>query len=148
MAVCGAMKWPEGPFVFGHGPKCVNTDVFLQMLWQLEARARRTGKQILLVLDNGSAHTSKRSKAEIQRLKGLVRVFWLPTYTSEQLNDIEWLWKHLKEDYFCRMLVPLREQFGEAVVDLLRQLRRPGVLRRILKPRPHHPVLHYLLRSA
>jgi len=114
----------------------------------LENRALRTRRQIILVLDNGSAHTSKRSKAEIHRLKGLIRIFWLPTYTSEQLNDIEGLWKHLKDDYFCRMLVPLREEFGEAVVALLRRLRKPGMLRKILKPRPTWPMIHYLLRSA
>lgn len=129
------MRWPDGPFVFSHGPKSVNTAVFVEMILMLEARARRTGKRMVLVLDNGSAHTSKRSTAELERVKKFIRVFWLPTYTSEQLNDIEWLWKHLKQDYFSRMLVEHREQFTDAVVRLLRSMRRGRVLRQMIKPR-------------
>lgn len=135
VAVCGAMRWPDGPFVFSHGPKSVNTAVFVEMLLMLEARAHRTGKRIVLVLDNGSAHTSKRSTAELERVKKFIRVFWLPTYTSEQLNDIEGVWKHLKEDYFSRMLVKHREEFTDAVVELLRTMRRGRILRQMLKPR-------------
>ena len=135
VAVCGAYRWPDGPFVFTHGPKCVNTGLFVGMLEMLEARARRTGKRIVLVLDNGSAHKSKRSLGEVERVKDYIRVFWLPTYTSEQLNDIEGVWKHLKEDYFSRMLVKDREQFTDAVVALLTRVRRGHVLRAMLKPR-------------
>jgi transposase len=133
-AVCGAYRWPNGPFLFTHGPKCVNTALFIGMVQMLESRARRTGKRIVLVIDNGSAHTSKRSLAEIERVQSAIRVFWLPTYTSEQLNDIEGVWKHLKEDYFSRMLVEKRETFTDAVVKLLRTMRRGQVLRQMLRP--------------
>jgi len=88
----------------------------------------------VLVLDNGSAHTSRRSLAEIDRAKDWIRVFWLPTYTSEQLNDIEGLWKHLKEDYFSRMLVQDRTEFRGAVVGLLNRMSRGRKLREVLKP--------------
>lgn len=135
VAVCGAMRWRDGPFVFTHGPKCVNTTLFVGMVQMLQARVRRTGKRIILVLDNGSAHKSKRSLAELARMKDLLQVFWLPTYTSEQLNDIEALWKHLKEDYFCRMLVAHREGFTTATVDLLSRMSRGHALRELLKPR-------------
>lgn len=135
VAVCGAYRWPDGPFVFTHGPKCVNSGLFIGMLQMLEARASRTGRRIVLVLDNGSAHKSKRSVAEIHRVKDCIRVRWLPTYTSEQLNDIEGVWKHLKEDYFSRMLVEDREKFPGAVVALLLRMRRGHMLRTMLKPR-------------
>jgi len=134
IGVCGAMRWPDGPFVFADGPHYPNTELFVRMLQALRARARRTGKRIVLILDNGSAHTSRRSLAEIDRAKDWVRVFWLPTYTSEQLNDIEGLWKHLKEDYFSRMLVQNRAQFRDAVVALLNRMRRGRKLREVLKP--------------
>jgi len=110
------------------------------MIQMLEARARRTGKRIVLVLDNGSAHKSKRSLAEVERVKNCIRVFWLPTYTSEQLNNIEGVWKHLKEDYFSRMLVSDRERFTDAVVTLLGRMRRGHILRTMLKPRHRMPV--------
>ncbi|HZN61169.1 MAG TPA: transposase [Planctomycetota bacterium] len=134
VAVCGAMRWPDGPFVFADGPGYPNTDLFIGMLHALRRRARRTGKRIVLVLDNGSAHTSRRSLAEIDRAKDWIRVFWLPTYTSEQLNDIEGLWKHLKEDYFSRMLVQDRTEFRGAVVGLLNRMSRGRKLREVLKP--------------
>lgn len=135
VAVCGAFRWPDGPFVFIWGPKSVDTDLFLQMLIQLEARVKRTGRPIVLVLDNGSAHTSKRSQQELERLRGLLQVFWLPAYSSDKLNDIEGVWSHLKADYFSRMLVRRRENFVPAAVRLLTPLRQPGSLRRMLKPR-------------
>lgn len=134
VAVCGACRWPDGPFVFSYGLKSVNTAHFVELLAKLERRAKRTGKLIVMVIDNGSAHTSKRSTAEIERLQGLVQVYWLPTYTSEQLNEIEGLWKHLKEDYFSRMLVNRREEFVDASVEFLKGLRKPGAIRETLKP--------------
>lgn len=74
-------------------------------------------------------------RPELARVKDLIQVFWLPTYTSEQLNDIEALWKHLKEDYFCRMLATSREEFASAVASLLGRMSRGRVLRELLKPR-------------
>lgn len=135
VAVEGAMRWPDGPFLFSHGPKSVNTGVFLDMFAQVQRRARRTGKRIVLVLDNGSSHVSKRSLLEIERGKPHVRIFWLPTYSSDKLNDIEALWKHLKEDYFSRMLVKRPENFTRAAIQLLSHMRRPKALRQMLKPR-------------
>jgi len=134
VAVCGAMRWPDGPFVFSDGSGYPNTSLFVRMLQRLKIRARRTGRRIVLVLDNGSAHTSRLSRAEIDKVKGLIQVFWLPTYTSEQLNDIEGLWKHLKEDYFSRMLVDNSQDFREAVVGILKRMSRARGLRRVLKP--------------
>ena len=64
-----------------------------------------------------------------------MRIFWLPTYSSDKLNDIEALWKHLKEDYFSRMLVKRPENFTRAAIQLLSHMRRPKALQQMLKPR-------------
>jgi transposase len=133
VAVCGAYRWPRGPFVFSHGPRSVDTARFVEMVTQLGQRARRTGRKVMLVLDNGSAHTSRRSTEVLQSLEGLVQVIWLPPYSSEQLNDIEGLWKHMKEDYFSRMLVTKRETFERAAVALLHTFKSIGALRRLLR---------------
>jgi len=148
VAVCGAMRWPDGPFIFADGSGYPNTSLFVRMLQDLRVRGRRTGRRIKLVLDNGSAHTSRRSRAEIEKSKDVIDVFWLPTYTSEQLNDVEGLWKHLKEDYFSRMLVAKSAGFKEAVVELLRRMRRGKGLRRVLKPCVVNPVHKNLLVPA
>lgn len=137
VSVFGAYRWPDGPFVFSQGPRGVNTDLFLDLLRQLGRHAQRVRRVVVLVLDNGSAQTSKRSRAAINALIPRVLIFDLPSYASEQLNDIENLWTHLKEDYFSKMLVEEREAFPEAVRALLRRLRRRGELRSFLMPRSH-----------
>lgn len=136
MPVFGAYRWPDGPFRFAQGTKGVNTVLFLDLLGQLARHARRVHRIVVLVLDNGSAQKSLLSQAALRALIPQVVVFELPTYSSEQLNDIENLWGHLKEDYFSEMLVERREDFPTAVHSLLRSLRRRGQLRRFLKPRP------------
>jgi transposase len=135
VAVCGAFRWPDGPFRFAYGVKQVNTAVFLALLPQLAARAKDTGKRIVLVLDNGSAFTSHESRAAIHAARAWLQLVWLPPYSSEQLNDIEALWQHLETDYFSRMLVTDPNEFVPAAVRFLRRLEHDGALRRILKPR-------------
>lgn len=136
--VFGAYRWPDGPFLFARGDARggVNTALFLDLLRQLARHARRVRRIVVLVLDNGSAQTSHRSEATLLAQVPQVVVFWLPSYSSEQLNDIENLWKHVKDDYFSEMLVTKRDDFPAAVGALLHGLRRPGRLRRFLKPRP------------
>jgi transposase len=118
------------------------------LLQLLAARARRTGKRILLVLDNGSTYTSQRSLAEIRRLREWIKVIWLPTYTSEQLNLIENIWTHLKRTYFSRMLTRGPGGFPAAVIRLLKTLALPGALRRALKPLRVARGCRYLPRVA
>lgn len=135
VAVGGAMRYPDGPCLFAYGDKSVNSALFEVLVLKLVARAKRLRRHLRLVLDNGSAHTSHRRTRLLQNVSPWVSIFWLPTYTSEQLNEIEGVWKHLKEDYFSRMLVPDRKGFNQAVVQLLARLERPGYLRRMLAPR-------------
>ena len=135
VGVCGAFRCPDGPFLFTYRLwKNPITEHTIGLLQLLAARARRTGKKIVLVLDNGSTYTSHRSLAEIHRLREWIEVFWLPTYTSEQLNLIENIWTHLKRTYFSRMLTRRPSEFPLAVVQLLKGLAIPGALRRALKP--------------
>ncbi|HLL02341.1 MAG TPA: transposase [Myxococcaceae bacterium] len=134
VAICGAYCFPEGPFLFSHGSGSVNTALFLKMLSLLVAHAKRTGKRVVLVLDNGGAFTSKRSTQEFKKVKAWVSVFWLPKYTSETLNRIEGVWGHLKDAFFSRMLTQDPAAFYPAAVRLLRRLRRRRALRRALRP--------------
>jgi transposase len=129
VAVCGAYRYPEGPFLFTHGPKSVNSALFVRLVHKLVRRAKRTGRRIVLVLDNGGAFTSNLSLAALATAAEWVRPFWLPKYTSERLNRIEGLWGHLKDDYFSRMLTRRRERFYAAAVKLLDRLHRRGALR-------------------
>ena len=149
VGVCGAFRYPDGPFLFTHRLwKNAVTEQTLGLLRLLADRARRTGKKITLVLDNGSSYTSKASLAEIHHLRKWVRVFWLPTYTSEQLNLIENVWTHLKRNYFSRMLTKGPAAFPTAVVRLLKTLALRGALRLALKPRATRGGCRKLARVA
>lgn len=63
-----------------------------------QANFQRAGRIRVIVLDNGSIHTSKRVKAKISEweAQGLF-LFFLPPYCSE-MNPIELEWQHLKRD--------------------------------------------------
>jgi transposase len=136
--IFGAYRWPDGPFLYARGDARggVNTNLFLDLVRQLARHARRVRRIVVLVLDHGSAQTSRRSEVVLLAQVPQVVVFWLPRYSSEQLNDIENLWRHVKDDYFSEMLVTRRDDFPTAVDRLFRSLRRVGRLRRFLKPRP------------
>lgn len=70
---------------------------FEAYLQALEARHRLTGRAIILVLDNGPAHTSKQSEAALAARADWLEVIWLARYSPE-LNPKEREWKQLKRD--------------------------------------------------
>jgi transposase len=132
VAVCGAYRYPDGPFQATFGPKNVNADLFIPLLGLLTKRVKRTRLPIILVLDNARYfRKAKRSQAALAAIELQVIPFWLPKYTSEKLNRIENLWAHLKDDYFSRMLVERRERFTSEVVKLLNRLHRTGAIHKL-----------------
>jgi transposase len=135
VAVCGAYRYPDGPFLATYGPKNVNTGLFIPLLQLLTRRSKRTGRIIILVLDNARYfRKARRAQAELEARSRWIIPFWLPKYTSESLNRIESVWDHLKDDFFSRMLVRRRELFMMATVHLLKRLRRRGGLHRLFGP--------------
>jgi hypothetical protein len=128
VAVVGAVRYPTGDFRFAHQSKSVTSALFLALLPVLVERAKRTGRRIVLVLDNGGCFTSRVSMAAIEAAAPHVRVFWLPRYTSETLNWIEGFWEELKSTYFSRMLTADRDSFYDEAVRLLRRIHRRGRL--------------------
>ena len=111
----------------------------IALLNKLVRRARRTGKRVMLVLDNGGCFTSKRSSQALHAARRWVTPIFLPKYTSETLNWIEGFWGHTKETFFSRMLTRKRVSFYAETVSRLQQLRRPGTLRTLLRPTRRPP---------
>jgi transposase len=91
------------------------------MITKLAARARRTGRLILVVLDNAQLHRSTQAKAAWARHGAWVRPFWLPAYCPD-LNDIERIWKREKEHYFANNLAPTFKAFESKVRRRFRTL--------------------------
>jgi len=75
------------------------------VLEKLAARARRTRRMVIVVLDNAQVHKAARTRATWKRLERWVRPYWLPAY-SPDLNDIERIWKREKERTFANELAP------------------------------------------
>ena len=128
VAVVGAVRYPTGDFRFAHQPGSVSSALFLALLPELVRHAKRTGRRLVLVLDNGACFTSRASTSALEVARPHVRVFWLPRYTSESLNWIEGFWQELKSTYFSRMLTADRDSFYGTAVRLLHRVRSRGKL--------------------
>lgn len=87
-----------------------------KVIEKLAARARRTRRMVIVVLDNAQVHRAARTRATWKRLERWVRPYWLPAY-SPDLNDIERIWKREKEGTFANELAPSFE-------DLVARVRR------------------------
>lgn len=81
---------------------------FLLYLKALEERRRRTGREVVLVLDNGPCHTSKASRAALAERGEWLSVVWLARY-SPHLNPKEIEWRRLKRDARSHLAPTVRE---------------------------------------
>ena len=86
---------------------------FGRYLAALDARHEGTGRDVILALDNGPAHTSKASEAALAARAGWLEVIWLARY-SPHLNpkEAEWRalkWRALKRDHRGHLAPSLRE---------------------------------------
>jgi hypothetical protein len=91
----GLYRWPDGPFRYATDEGNGRTDLVLPVLETVRRRVRRTGRHVVLVTDDGSTQTSRRSDAAQWQVFPDVVMLWPPAYSFKQLNDIENLWHHL-----------------------------------------------------
>lgn len=102
--VFGAFCYGRGLFVYHLQPRKTAWGVQL-LLQKLVRRARRTGRRIVVVMDQGSPHHAEALARYLHDVKAQLEVFWLPPYSPE-LNLIERLWKHLKASRMANVLWP------------------------------------------
>lgn len=95
----------------------LGTAGFLRYLEALDERRRATGRELYLVLDNGSCHTSQQSRAALAEREAWLHVIWLSRY-SPQLNQKEPEWKRLKRDVRSHLAKDLRTFVDEIVTGL------------------------------
>ncbi|MBF0278118.1 MAG: IS630 family transposase [SAR324 cluster bacterium] len=69
-----------------------NSKAFIQFLTQLNQRT--PDKEIVLILDNASIHTSKKTKKFLERHRN-IHLFHLPPYSPEY-NPVEIFWRWIK----------------------------------------------------
>jgi hypothetical protein len=92
---------------------------FADYLTVLEQRHQETGRDVILVLDNGSCHTSVVSRAALATRRDWLQIRWLPRYIP-QLNPIEREWRWLKRDCRSHLAQSLRAFVDEILVGLQR----------------------------
>lgn len=73
---------------------------------------------LILVMDNDSAHRSKSMRAFLSLFEHRVLVIWLPTY-SPDMNLIERFWKHLKQRVTANRLFATVADMLEAIFSEL-----------------------------
>ncbi len=105
---------------------------FLLYLRALDTRHQTTGKEVFLVLDNNSCHTSRVSRAALAEREEWLRVIWLARY-SPHLNLKEREWRTLKRDARSHLARTLRE-FVDGIIEGLESLG--GSLRNIVDEVP------------
>ena len=97
-----------------------DTAGFVRYLDLLEVHHQMVQRQIYLVLDNGSAHTSHLSVQALAARRDWLQVIWLAKY-SPHLNPKEREWRYLKRDARSHLAATLRA-FVDGILTGLRQL--------------------------
>ena len=71
-------------------------------------------KPVVLVLDNGSTHTSRASLAALAARDAWLAVEWLPRYAPE-LNAIEGTWRDLKRHHLAHRTFRNADELDQAI---------------------------------
>jgi transposase len=104
----------------------VNADAFIEFIKRLLVGSKR---KIFLIVDGGSAHRAKKTKAFVESLNGKLRLFFLPPYSPDR-NPDELVWKHVKADTVGRMVITSKDDFINKVRSSLLSLQKlPGKIR-------------------
>jgi len=98
----------------------VKSDVFIKFLKRLMVGAKR---KIFLIVDNGSAHKSKKTKAFLESQKKKIELFYLPPYSPE-LNPDELVWNHLKNNTTGRSAISDKQVFKKKVARSMKSLQK------------------------
>lgn len=140
-----------GGFCYGRGLFCYHiqprkTAWGVQMLLQkLLRRARRTGRRILAVMDQGNPHHAKALERYLQDVKEHIEPFWLPHYSPE-LNLIEPLCKHIKGSRIADVLFPSFQQFRRHLLTALAHFAlHPDFTLSVVTAKSHKPIRKNLL---
>jgi transposase len=97
----------------------VNAAVFIEFLKRLLVGATQ---KIILIVDRGSAHVAKKTKAFVKSLGGALRLYYLPPY-SPDLNPDELVWNHLKTHTTGRTTTTDKQSFKRTVLASMKSLQ-------------------------
>ena len=102
VAAFGALCYGRGLFLYHTQPRATAWGM-RALVQRLLARARRTGRKVMLVLDRGNPNHAKALHRDLEFAEPWVEAVWLPHYCWN-LNLIERLWKHVKATRVANVL--------------------------------------------
>ena len=117
---------PSGKLFFSIPRQRVNSDVFIEFLEGLLREYPR--RQIVVIADQASAHTSKKTKAFVVSQKRLA-LFYLPPY-SPDYNPDEHAWDHLKNHALKAHSATTSDELARETRKQLRRMsQKPDLVR-------------------
>jgi transposase len=126
VAMLGVLDWAPRDLMVRTSRSKRSAD-FIALLEQIDTQygpmPGRAQKPIVLVLDNGPIHTSKATRAALAERAPWLTVEWLPKYAPE-LNDIEELWRDLKQHHLAHQTFAGPESLDAAIHEATMKLNR------------------------
>ncbi len=102
VAAFGAFCYGRGLFLHHTQPRKTAWGM-RHLVQKLLSRAKRTGRKIVLVLDQGNPNHAHALHRDLELAEPHIETFWLPHYCWN-LNLIERLWKHMKGSRVANVL--------------------------------------------
>jgi len=122
VAAFGALCYGRGLFVYHTQPRATAWGM-RALVQRLLARARRTGRRVVLVLDRGNPNHAKALHRDLGLAEPWVRAEWLPYYCWN-LYLTERLWKHVKATRVANVLFASVGRFVRHVEAALEDFAR------------------------
>jgi transposase len=88
----GAVRLRDGKFIYAREEEKFNAQSCWQFLRQLRRKSLRSGKRVVIIIDNAKYHHALLHKAWREEAMPQFRLDFLPPY-SPDLNPIERVWK-------------------------------------------------------
>ena len=110
---------PKGQLRFMVTRQRIEASVFVEFLKRLMHGWK---KSIFLIVDGHPTHKARLVKTFLERMKGKLRLFYLPPYSPE-LNPDEYVWNDVKNNAVGRSLITNTKNLRSAVTSRLRYLQ-------------------------
>jgi transposase len=144
VAAFGAFCYGRGLFIYHTQPR-VTAWGMRHLVQRLLQRAKRTGREVVLVLDRGNPNHAHALHRDLEMARPFIEAFWLPNYCWN-LNLIERLWKHLKGSRIANVLFRSYRQFLSHVEAALEDFaEHPDLTLSVVTKRPRMNIRKNLL---
>lgn len=113
----GAVRLRDGKFLFQREDESFNGETFFMFLKYVRGVSRRSGRRVVLVLDNARYHHAKLHKEWREAQDPDFIIAYLPPYSPE-LNMIERVWKLTRRRCMHNQYFPSLDDVAVAVESL------------------------------